>query len=293
MNKLPIFTLVTSASSAAAGVFPECVGQNHILRGLDQASGEAKWTLMTDVSMFGLSGCFLDDCQKSDKWISVSYASCADACSKTPDCTDWTYGLEDGSKKCWLRKGQGGKEALAGYVYGDVTCRPQEFPSCVQSDVQYEGGILKGDVTHEGKYEGCDNDNCKETHSFPSPSHIDCSTVCANVDGCRFWSFGFDGEVSKCKLHTAEATAKPNSEGHSSGSVDCAPLSAWEAISAQITNPTVKKPVAPGNTACWGGGFTFDSCCHESHGPGGNVQCWDGNQYSHSNCCFAPENQEL
>lgn len=280
-------SFATLIGSVSAQMFPSCIGQNEILR------GHGTHSLFTDVSMFGLSGCFLDNCQNSDKWISVSYASCADACAKTPECKHWTYGLEDGSKKCWLRTADDGKEEISGYVHGPVGCHPLEFPTCVKPDIRYGAhAAVFTDVTVEGKYDGCVNDDCTSTDVFLSPSHVDCSTVCANVDGCRFWSFGFEGDASKCWLRGDDATEE-RAEGFSSGRVDCAPLSAWEAISSAITNPEVRKPVAPGNNDCWGGGFNFDSCCHESHGPGGNIQCWDGNQFSHSNCCFAPTNQEL
>ena len=55
-----------------------------------------------------------------------------------------------------------------------------------------------------------------------------------------------EGDASKCWLRGDDATEE-RAEGFSSGRVDCAPLSAWEAISSSITNPEVRKPVAPGN----------------------------------------------
>ena len=91
----PLLISGAAAQSPLAGVFPGCIKDNGILRG--RGSNDHEYALFTDVSMYGLSGCFLDNCQNSDKWISVSYASCADACAKTPECKYWTYGLEDGT----------------------------------------------------------------------------------------------------------------------------------------------------------------------------------------------------
>jgi len=291
-----VVTAVTMVGSAAAmTAFPSCLNHNGILRG--KGGNDHEFALFTDVSMYGLSGCFLDNCQNSDKWISVSYASCADACSKTPECRHWTYGLEDGSQKCWLRVSDEGKEDLSGYVNGGVDCYPADYPNCIKGDTLYGGGpdnafAFFGDVTSVGKYEGCANDDCHNTDKFASPSPVDCSTTCANVDGCNFWTYGYEQEISKCFMRSSE-NGVTSFGGFTSGSVDCAPLSAWEAISNKVTSPQVGKAVEPGNTECWGGGFDWSVCCHASHGPLGNAHCWDGDSFTYQGCCIAPEKQEL
>jgi len=112
---------VSASQDCAPPEFPECVEDNVILR------GAGMYAVFIDAFRFGKqSGCFNDDCSSTDKFGSDSMEECATTCLSVEECTHWTFGAEDGSNKCWLRNGDGGKEAKEGFKGGSKFCSPQD-----------------------------------------------------------------------------------------------------------------------------------------------------------------------
>mmetsp|Transcript_30921 Transcript_30921/g.75321 ORF Transcript_30921/g.75321 Transcript_30921/m.75321 type:complete len:287 (-) Transcript_30921:73-933(-) len=286
---MPTHAMRSLAMVAAVGaVWPECQTKDVILR------GRGEYALFTDVTVHGgTAGCFIDNCETSDKFYADSAAQCGAACAKIPECQHWTYGMEDGGNKCWLRTSDAGKEENPGYIAATRQCAPPEWPACVEKDVIFRGVgqfAVFADVTPYGKTGGCFSDDCTNTDKFNSPSMDDCAFTCHKVEGCTHWTFGDDGESTKCWLRSGDG-GKEAKAGSVGAVAACMPLEGF-APGAVAAAPK-RLAEAPGNTGCWGGGYTFELCCAESFGDVGNPRCWDGQQFSFANCCIPPERQEL
>jgi len=105
-------SVLSSSAVLAQALFPDCIMKDKVLRGRGEYAlfftnplfvfeiltrsrrlrrmkrwnrcQIVRFSLFTDVSPFGLSGCFLENCQDSDKWISPSEAVCAESCGRVP-----------------------------------------------------------------------------------------------------------------------------------------------------------------------------------------------------------------
>jgi len=271
--------IASSVAFSQADPFPDCIMKGKVMRGLGE------YSLFTDVSPFGLSGCFLENCQDSDKWISPSEAVCAESCGRVPGCTHWSYGKEAGHTKCWLRTSDTGAEDSAEHVSGESTCLPPDYPTCIKGQTRYQavGEPTMYNLSPLAKTIGCLNDDCSNTNRYLSPSRDDCATSCAQMGDCRHHSFGNSDEGPLCELFGQEVTEVADTNWDS-GFVGCAPITAWEA--PLIQQAPANLAVAPGNTGCWSGGFSFELCCAHHHGPYGNPQCWDSALYTFDRCCF-------
>jgi hypothetical protein len=99
------------------------VEDDTIFRGLD--SRGSSYALHLDLTVYGkTSGCFNADCTKSDKFNAEDEAECASTCNTAQECNFWAFGEENGAKKCWLRTGDGGREARSGARGGSRHCAP-------------------------------------------------------------------------------------------------------------------------------------------------------------------------
>lgn len=112
--------------SETAG-FPACVQPSVVLR---HAGAHA---IFADVSTHGAAGCWQNDCKNSDKFIADTAALCARTCAELPECTYWTFGEQDGAKKCFFRKSDGGRETLEGWLAGSKGCAPSAIPEAFQA----------------------------------------------------------------------------------------------------------------------------------------------------------------
>merc|ERR1712216_1056985 len=93
-------------------------------------------------------GCFNDDCISTDKFASDSMDDCAKTCMAVEECTHWTFGDEEGSTKCWIRNGDGGRETWAGFKAGSKFCAPPDAGSMglnVQNDQVGNAACWVGD----------------------------------------------------------------------------------------------------------------------------------------------------
>ena len=43
------------------------------------------------------------------------------------------------------------------------------------------------------------------------------------------------------------------------------------------------------SAVCWGGEFTYEACCAAEFGPGGNADCWLGDEtpFNFASCCVS------
>lgn len=98
--------------------FPGCVEQNSVLR---HAGAHA---IFVDLSSFGSSGCWQNDCKNTDKFNADDVGICARTCAQIEECTHWTYGDQEDAKKCFLRKSDAGREIVEGWVAGPKACAP-------------------------------------------------------------------------------------------------------------------------------------------------------------------------
>lgn len=117
----------SASSPAETAPFPACVQQNVVLR---HAGVHA---IFADVSTHGAAGCWQNDCKNSDKFISDNPTLCARTCAELVECTHWTFGEQDGAKKCFFRKSDGGRENLEGWSAGTKGCSPAAVPESFQA----------------------------------------------------------------------------------------------------------------------------------------------------------------
>lgn len=112
---------ISGNKECAPPEYPDCIDGDTILR------GAGMYAVFIDATRFGKStGCFNEDCVSTDKFASESADECARTCMAVEECTFWTYGDEDGVNKCWVRNGDGGREAKAGFKAGSKFCAPQD-----------------------------------------------------------------------------------------------------------------------------------------------------------------------
>jgi len=103
-------------------VFPGCIQQNEVLR---HAGAHA---IFLDLSSHGSSGCWQNDCTNTDKFAALDRGICARACAQAEDCTHWSFGEQDGTTKCFLRKSDAGREQAEGWTTGSKECSPPSLP---------------------------------------------------------------------------------------------------------------------------------------------------------------------
>mmetsp|Transcript_48544 Transcript_48544/g.105743 ORF Transcript_48544/g.105743 Transcript_48544/m.105743 type:complete len:282 (+) Transcript_48544:26-871(+) len=280
---LPWVRYLGPVAAAGAAAWPGCSVKNRILRGLGD------FALFTDVLVHGgTSGCFLDNCESSDKFYCDAPAQCGAVCNLIPECQFWTYGVEDGGSKCWLRTSDDAAEVLEGFLYGSRDCHPPLWPECIYADADMgsETEALVSDLTNFANRGGCRSGNCRATDTFTVTNGArGCAGVCQMIDRCTHWSLA--GE--QCRLFHG-LPLKRAAVGVQSGVKDCVPL---EVFAEVPVFPPKGSAEAPGNVACWAGGYTFDLCCAESFGNIGNSRCWDGSSFTFEGCCIPPGRREL
>lgn len=103
--------------SSAQG-YPECVEEGVVLR------HNGAHAIFVDLTKYATRGCWQDDCKLTDKFIAVDKGICARACQDVLECMHWAYGEQGGAPKCFLRKSDGGREALDGWAAGPKACAP-------------------------------------------------------------------------------------------------------------------------------------------------------------------------
>lgn len=103
--------------------FPACVKSNVVLR---HAGAHA---IFVDLSAYGSAGCWQNDCKNSDKFNAEDVGICARTCAAIDECTHWSHGEQDGAKKCFFRKADGGREQAEGWMSAIKACAPSEIPA--------------------------------------------------------------------------------------------------------------------------------------------------------------------
>lgn len=102
--------------------YPGCVQQGEVMR---HAGAHA---IFVDMTSAGSTGCWQNDCTNTDKFNAVDMGVCARLCAQVDDCTHWSYGDQDGAKKCFFRKSDAGKEAAEGWASAPKACAPTNLP---------------------------------------------------------------------------------------------------------------------------------------------------------------------
>merc|ERR1711918_12631 len=93
------------ATSVAAAEWPACIEQNTVIRNAGKA-------LFENIAGYGAAaGCFIDDCQNTDKFAVSTIENCITVCNSIPECNHWVFGEEEGMQKCWMRVADDGREA--------------------------------------------------------------------------------------------------------------------------------------------------------------------------------------
>jgi len=110
------------AAPAPQGPYPACVDANVVLR---HAGANA---IFVDVSTDGSAGCWQNDCKNTDKFNAVDMGVCARSCARVDECTHWSYGEQEGQKKCFLRKADAGREQAEGWFSARKACAPPHVP---------------------------------------------------------------------------------------------------------------------------------------------------------------------
>jgi len=138
---------VAGSAECAPPEYPDCVDKDIILR------GAGMYAVFIDATRFGkTTGCFNDDCISTDKFASDSMDDCAKTCMAVEECTHWTFGDEDGTTKCWIRNGDGGRETKAGFKAGSKFCAPPDAGSMglnVQNDQVGNAACWVGGFSYE------------------------------------------------------------------------------------------------------------------------------------------------
>uniref|UniRef100_A0A7S1W3E2 Apple domain-containing protein n=1 Tax=Alexandrium catenella TaxID=2925 RepID=A0A7S1W3E2_ALECA len=134
-------------SMAVAQMYPDCVENRVVMR---HAGAHA---IFVDLSSFGTSGCWQNDCKSTDKFNAVDHGICARACAAVDQCTHWSFGEQEGATKCFLRKSDGGREEADGWTSSTGGCAPPPVPDAWAALAASEVEELK--PCDAGKSEAC------------------------------------------------------------------------------------------------------------------------------------------
>mmetsp|Transcript_65598 Transcript_65598/g.182416 ORF Transcript_65598/g.182416 Transcript_65598/m.182416 type:complete len:367 (-) Transcript_65598:130-1230(-) len=128
-----------------AGPYPGCIASNIVLR------HNGAHAIFVDLSTYGSAGCWQNDCKNSDKFNADDYGVCARTCSQLDDCTHWTFGEQEGAKRCFFRKSDGGRETAEGWFAATKACSP---PAILSSTIAREASAALR-VCDAGKSDAC------------------------------------------------------------------------------------------------------------------------------------------
>lgn len=145
--------LARLAAQDASQGFPACIEQDVILR------HDGNYGAFADLSFYGHRGCFERNCSYTDKFIveTEDPSICARACFDVAECTHWTYGVQEGIYKCFLRNSAAGGALGVGWKSGGKTCGPQPIGP----------GFMALTFTRSAGLKACDNlqkDKCPDVH---------------------------------------------------------------------------------------------------------------------------------
>lgn len=123
--------------AALPQTYPECIQSGIVLR----HSGET--AIFADMSDFGHKGCFQENCKLTDKFEANDAGVCARLCNTLDECSHWSYGLQSGRWRCFLRKSDSGRELLVKWSSGSKSCAPATLPPAFTAISIAESSALK------------------------------------------------------------------------------------------------------------------------------------------------------
>ena len=182
--------------------------------------------------------CENSDCRSTAIFRTRSTDSCSLVCSKVIRCDWWSATVEFESQHinrtiCRLFNERGGN-AVPGKpstdsVSGHKSCSPSLWPGCGYQDAFFAGtgyselwidatSLLGGPANDTS----CYNDECLLTDRFRVSSVGECTSVCARMPACKFWSVTSPSpEYMICWLRRGKFQTL-DSPGAVSGDADCA-----------------------------------------------------------------------
>lgn len=119
--------IATLVARVGAQGYPECVERDVVFR---HAGAHA---IFVNISAHGDQGCWQNDCKHTDKFNSANEGTCGRVCASLAECTHWSFGEQDGATKCFLRKSDGGRDEVAGWVSGSRDCVASPLPPALLS----------------------------------------------------------------------------------------------------------------------------------------------------------------
>mmetsp|Transcript_15413 Transcript_15413/g.33935 ORF Transcript_15413/g.33935 Transcript_15413/m.33935 type:complete len:252 (-) Transcript_15413:78-833(-) len=140
-------TFATVCTRVIGQDWPGCIETGVVLR---HAGAHA---IFVDLSSFASAGCWQNDCKNTDKFSAADMGVCGRACGAIDECTHWTYGEQDGSAKCFLRKSDGGREEAQGWFAASKACAPTPLPDAFAALTAAELPELQ--ACDNGKSEAC------------------------------------------------------------------------------------------------------------------------------------------
>jgi len=133
---------LASAFATVAPEWPTCLQQ-------DTAIGHAGQALYANLRGFGAkTGCLLDNCMSSDKFVATKMETCSKVCFSLPGCEFWVWGAEESKQKCWFRAGDAGKEKKEGWISAHKSCHPplpsriSSLPAALSSTTPAVSGVI-------------------------------------------------------------------------------------------------------------------------------------------------------
>eukprot|EP00930_Biecheleria_cincta_P023066 TRINITY_DN16718_c0_g1_i1.p1 TRINITY_DN16718_c0_g1~~TRINITY_DN16718_c0_g1_i1.p1 ORF type:complete len:327 (+),score=47.39 TRINITY_DN16718_c0_g1_i1:2-982(+) len=133
--------------SAGSQAYPGCTVKDVVLR----HAGEHG--VFADLSIYSSSGCFQNNCGKTDKFTAADSGICARACAEVEACNFWSHGKQDGVKKCFLRSSDVVRDHGHGWTSGVKACGPSKLPDGFVAHATANAEALK--ACDAGKGEQC------------------------------------------------------------------------------------------------------------------------------------------
>eukprot|EP00392_Amoebophrya_sp_AT5.2_P003130 g3135.t1 len=107
------------------------------------------------------TGCSNDDCTMTDKFAASTHDHCVNMCYSIPECSWWSWGQEDGVKKCWIRVADDGRETgAAGWITGAKVCLPETVQELPMGNAQCWVDGFDYDTCCDPKFGSSGNTQC-------------------------------------------------------------------------------------------------------------------------------------
>lgn len=135
------------APLSASTTWPSCIQKGVLL----PAGGAQVFVDLVDLFGDAVSGCFREDCARTDQFQTSRLEECANLCAAVPSCAFWS--LDTKALRCYLKGSDGARTASQGAHSAARGCAP---PPTKVSPAQVARAIAESPVL-----EACDDGGCK------------------------------------------------------------------------------------------------------------------------------------